>query len=130
MRNRDLAKFIGGTTLLYLAAAAVTAQLWGCSPKGWNWDAVEPVARSGGMVCLAVPDEDREVCAHAARIIQAAITAEQEYQREREAALRAADVVPPPAEPTAAPSTVPAPPPPEPTPAPPPSASAAPKAIE
>lgn len=51
-----------------------------CTPA--QMQVVEPIAKNGGLVCFAVPDSDKQVCAKAAAVVRAAYDALQEFEEE------------------------------------------------
>jgi len=83
------------------ASIGAAAASQSCTPA--QLDVARPLVRSGGLVCLAVPGEDREVCARAADLTAAVFAALDEGGAFMPAPSSSADLPTPAPEPSAPP---------------------------
>jgi len=99
MNRRNL---IASITLgVALAVAGAAAGAGSCTPA--QLEVARPLVRSGGLVCLTVPGEEREVCARAAELAQAVFVALDDQGAFTPAPSSSADLPSPAPEPSAPP---------------------------
>jgi len=84
-----------------LAVVGAAVGAGSCTPA--QLDVARPLVRSGGLVCLAVPGEDREVCARNAELVQAVFASLDEQGAFTPAPSSSADLPTPAPEPSAPP---------------------------